>query len=54
MQLETIVTRISECIDDLGCLLDRIYKFPQKQRELYFDKIQSMKNKLLTLKTNVR
>ena len=35
-------------------MLDQLYKFPQKQRETYFDRIQSMKNKLLLLKTNFR
>jgi len=54
MQVDTIALRISECIDDLGLILDQIYKFPQKQREQYFDKIQSMKNKLIVLKTNLR
>ena len=46
--------RISECLDDLGLLLDQIYKFPQKQREAYFDKIHSLKNKLLMLKSTLR
>ena len=41
-------------MDDLGLLLDQIYKFPQKQRENYFEKIQSLKNKLLILKGNLR
>lgn len=54
MMMETIALRISECVDDLGLLLDQIYKFPQKQRENYFEKIQSLKNKLLSLKTNLR
>lgn len=30
--METLVDKISECTDDLGRLLDHIYKYPQKQR----------------------
>ncbi len=54
MKAETLVERIAECIDDLGLLLDQIYKFSQKERENYFERIQAMKNKLLTLKSTVR
>ena len=54
MHIETLTQRISECVDDLGLLLDQIYKFPQKHRESYFERIQNMKNKLLTLKGNTR
>lgn len=35
-------------------LLDQIYKFPQKQREIYYEKITSLKNKLLMLKGTLR
>lgn len=45
--------RISECIDSLAVLLDLIHKFPQKQREGYLEKMQSLKNKLLQLKNNL-
>jgi hypothetical protein len=38
----------------LGLLLDQIYRFPQKQREQYFEKIQIMKDKLISLKGNLR
>jgi hypothetical protein len=51
---EAVVAGISSCVDDLGLLLDQIYKFPERQREQYFVKIQGMKDKLLTLKANVR
>lgn len=54
MDIDLVTIRISECIDDLSLLLDQIYKFPQKQREAYYEKIQSMKNKLLMLKANLR
>ena len=54
MDPSTLSARICECIDDLSLLLDQIYKFPQKQRENYFDRIQTMKNRLLTLKANIR
>lgn len=54
LEPETVLNRICECINDLGSLLDQIYKFPQKQREQYFDRIQNMKNKLLLLKSNFR
>jgi hypothetical protein len=48
------VLRISECIDDLGLLLDQIYKFPPKPREAFFEKIQTLKNRLLLLKSQAR
>ena len=54
LEPEIVLNRICECINDLGLLLDQIYKFPQKQREQYFDRIQNMKNKLLLLKSNFR
>ena len=54
LEAEIVLNRICECINDLGLLLDQIYKFPQKQREQYFDRIQNMKNKLLLLKSNFR
>lgn len=34
--------------------MDQIYKFPQKQREIYYEKITSLKNKLLMLKGTLR
>jgi hypothetical protein len=54
MDLDTLSLRLSECLDDLGLLLDQLYKFPQKQREAYFEKIQSLKNRLLMLKSGLR
>jgi hypothetical protein len=36
MKLETLKLRIEESIDDLGLLLDHIYKFNQNERESYF------------------
>jgi hypothetical protein len=54
MDMEIIATRVSECIDDLGLLLDQIYKFPQRQREAYFEKIHALKNKLQVLKSGLR
>lgn len=54
MDTDTISLRISECIDDLSLLLDQIYKFPQKQREIYYEKITSLKNRLLMLKSTLR
>ena len=54
MNVGELGRRISECIDELGLLLDRIYRFGQGQREGYFERIQSLKNKLMGLKANLR
>ena len=51
MLIESLLDKISESIDELGRLLDQIYKFPLKLREDYVNEIQSMKNKLITLKS---
>ncbi|CAM6002352.1 unnamed protein product [Sphagnum balticum] len=54
MQVETLMDRLSECVDDLGLLLDQIHRFPQKQRQGYFDRIQTLKDRLLSLKSSLR
>ena len=52
--LQEMNAKISECIDELALLLDQIYKFPQKQREHYYDRIQSMKNRLIHLRNHLK
>ena len=49
-----LVERISQTVDELGRLLDQIYKFPPKPREAFFEKIQTLKNRLLLLKSQAR
>lgn len=54
MFISNLSEKISDSNDDLGKLLDGIYKFPQKQRKQYFEKISSVKNQLAALKTNLK
>lgn len=51
---EDLNRKTSQCMDELAKLLDNIYQFPNRQRELYFERIQSLKQAITTLKSNIR
>ncbi len=54
MFVDSLTSKLSDSIDELGGLLDLIHKFSQTQRKQYYDKIQSLKNQLMLLKTNLK
>ena len=41
-------------MDDLSKLLDNIYQFPHRQRELFYERIQSLKQSLTVIKSSLR
>ena len=49
---EDINKKISLCMDELSKLLDNIYQFPSRQRELYYERIQSLKQSLTILQSS--
>ena len=54
MQTPPLFDRLTTSLDELASLLDHIHKLPQTIRPIYFDKINTHKNKLLTLKHHLK
>ena len=46
--------KINQCMDELSSLLDSIYQFPHRQRELYYERIQSLKQSLTVIKSSLK
>ena len=54
MFILNLTERISISIDELGKLLDILHRFPQQQRKLYLDKIETLKNQMTILQNNLK
>ena len=51
---EELSHKINQCMDELSKLLDNIYQFPHRQRELYYERIQSLKQSLTVIKSSLK
>ena len=52
--LSELTKKLNHCMDELSKLLDNIYQFPHRQRELFYERIQSLKQSLTAIRTNLK
>lgn len=48
-----MLVRMDDAIDDLAQLLDLLHRLPARQREAHLERMQGLKNKLISLKNNL-